>query len=185
MLRYPATVLAIGLLAALACDRSTSSVASGPICERGLVASWSPDSAVALCLPPGFGPATHARGGHARWERGNVDSPDRAWLSIDVGSADADGERWPPHLASRADCSADCASTDSVVQYRDAVATGVAAVEVGLVSGGYPGFRRQPLMVAGWKTPAGRRVWVNGLAATAPVLDTLRAALRSVQLRDR
>lgn len=176
--------LSVAALAA-ACQRSASAVAARPICVGGFIASWSADSALAPCLPPGFHLAAAGGAAHARWERGDLNSADRAWLSISIESTDVESERWSPYLASPPNCVADCASTDSVIQHSDSVATGVAAVEVGLVSGGYPGFSRQPMMVAGWKIPPARRVWVNALAAKAPVLDTLRRALRSVQFSER
>jgi hypothetical protein len=177
-----AMLIVLGIVSVgTSCRSRAPTVATRPRCERGEVASWSTDSAIAVCLPPGFHPVV-GESGHVRWERGDIRSRDRAWLSIDVDSSNDSSNPWPPALGNPSGCLADCGSADSVTRYRDTVATGVAVVEVGLVSGGFAGLRRQPMMVAGWELPRGRRVWVNGYAAESPTLDTLRRAVRSVQL---
>jgi hypothetical protein len=48
------------------------------------------------------------------------------------------------------------------------------------VSGGEPGFRRQPALTAGWTTSWGSRVRVFGIAVHGATLDTLRFALRTL-----
>jgi hypothetical protein len=172
------------LLAAANCGHSTASVGSRPQCDTGFVANWSPDSSVAICLPVSFGPALGATGSHVRWERGRLESVERAWLSISVDAADAADVPWPPHLASAGPCNyADCTTADSVEQHRDTLASGTLFVETGLMSGGFPGFRRQPALVAGLTLPRGR-VWVNGLATKAATLDTLHRALLTARFRE-
>jgi len=89
---------------------------------------------------------------------------------------------WPPHLASGASCFADCATADSVVIHRDTVAGVEVAAEVGLVTGGFPGFRRRPFLVTGWTVSNASRGFAQGWAMNPKTLDTLRAMLKSVRL---
>ena len=89
---------------------------------------------------------------------------------------------WPLHLASGSNCLADCASADSLVVHADTVAGVPAYVETGLVTGGEPGFRRDPVLVASWSPSEHIRVIVYGFAARPATLDTLRSMARSVSV---
>lgn len=53
------------------------------------------------------------------------------------------------------------------------------------MSGGAVGMLRHPALVAGWVAAGERRVYVSGFAERAPMLDTLRAALRTLWLAPR
>jgi len=153
-----------------------------PACPRSWHDGRTADLSMVLCIPPGFKRSAGTEG-VAWWARGRITSREHAWLRIDVEAPPFDADRWPPHLASGPECGADCATADSVVEHLDTLAGIAVHVETGLVSGGFPGFRRQPALAAGWIIPTGARVWVQGLAPHGATLDTLRTALRSLMLR--
>lgn len=191
MIFYRALCIVVAGLTSSACGRAaTLRVAARPTCRSTWRAAWGADSAVAVCLAPGFAAAPGSRdGAHQRWVRPlaagqpQVGLANGDWLSVSLDTAAAASEPWPPRLASGPTCSVDCATADSVAAHRDKLDGGAEAqVEAGLISGGMPGFRRQPALVAGWVTPGGTRVWVNGMAAHPGTLDTLRAMLRTVRV---
>jgi hypothetical protein len=164
--------------------RSSRAIAAEPSCVRETAPAWSPDSSFAICLPASFVSASGSeKDRHILWARGDVQSPSRAWLSISVDAEPKPDGAWPPHLVTTASCLADCTTADSVMEHRDTLSTGVVTVETGLVTGGYLGFRRQPVLVAGWVLPSGARVWATGFVTRAAALDTLREALRTLQFR--
>jgi hypothetical protein len=94
-------------------------------------------------------------------------------------------ERWPATLAPDRRCIADCGTVDSLAVHSDTIDGKVAHVETGRVSGGEPGFQRQPWIVASWELGNGSRVFVNGLAESGALLDTLRRAVNSVRIAER
>jgi hypothetical protein len=172
------------------CCRHQPTVASQPDCLPGWNADWGPDSAFALCLPPGFVRRTEHGAGKptAAWSRPNADGPARDLLRVEILQWPEDSAsfvRWPPRLASPPACfegGADCTTADSVSVYRDSVAGHEARTEVGLLSGGYSGMRREPWMVSGWRISPSRRGFAQGWARVGAVLDTLRMAVRSVRV---
>jgi hypothetical protein len=161
-----------------ACARSPQ-VASAPTCPPSWHAEWTGDSAIALCLP-----ATFKRRAADAWSRPDsgvaADLLSVVLLRWPEDSASLHG--WPPHLASPPACLADCATVDSLSVHSDQVADMEARTEVGLVSGGMPGFRRQPMLRVGWEQSARRRGVAQGWAANAATLDTLRLAVRTLRI---
>lgn len=153
-----------------------------PACPSGWYQAHTADMSMALCLPSSLVQRHQDSGEATIWERGEPISPKHVWLIIDVYADTTNDDPWPPHLASRASCLADCATADSVVQHVDTLAGSVVQVETGLVSGGEPGFRRQPALTAGWTTSWGSRVRVFGIAVHGATLDTLRFALRTLKV---
>jgi len=151
-----------------------------PACPSVWYQAHTAGRSMALCLPSSLVRRRHDFDEGAIWERSDFTSSEHVWLLIDVYADTTDDDSWPPHLASRASCLADCATADSVVQHVDMLVGSVVQVETGLVSGGEPGFRRQPALTAGWTTAWGSRVRVSGPAAHGATLDTLRIALRSL-----
>jgi len=180
MARYFALTFALVLLAGAACRRDAVTAAARPVCLPGLVANWSSDSSISICLPPGFDPESGSAGAAPHWARIGFEY---GQISISIDTTDVPNPQWPPHLTLPAICAAVCGSVDSVSRSRDTLATGVASIESGLWTGGSPAARREALFVAGWKLPTGARVWSYGSATTAPMRDTLRRALRTVQFR--
>jgi hypothetical protein len=174
-------LLAAGI--ASACGKPESQRAIDRKCALPFRPQYAADSALSVCLPSGFVVAPSHGGGAVRWERGDVQASDRAWLSITIDHSDAPVGAWPPHLASSPDCKVDCMTADSVVQHIDTSDVRRIVSETGLATGGLAGFQHQPLLFAGWILPAGGRVWVNGFATRGATLDTLRAALATVTLR--
>ena len=166
------------------CGRAPSLIAAAPHCPAAWRPAWSADSSIALCLPQGFRAAGDSSLHHQRWERRPANSPVRDFLVV-VAEPDSQSLLPPPALGSGADCRDDCATVDSVAVYRDTVGGAEAHIAVGLVSGGMPGFRRQPVIIAGWVTGRGVRVLSSGLATAPATLDTLRAMVRSVRAADR
>jgi hypothetical protein len=100
---------------------------------------------------------------------------------------EASGDRWPPTLRLLEPCDQlpDCVTADSVVAHHDTVAGQLVQVETALMSGGALGLERHPHLVAWWETADRRRVHVTGLANAPGTLDTLRAALGTLQLVER
>jgi hypothetical protein len=178
LLRTSALIVLL-LVGGTGCNRTTARRAVTPVCPAAWHAEWSGDSAIALCVPAGFARAASSKN---LWERGDIDSPDRAWLRVSVDTLRTPDDHWPPHLASPASCVADCTTADSVVEHADPLGGDTVRTETGLVSGVSPGLRRQPLLGGGGSFAWGGGVGVTGTATRGVTLDTLRAALRTVQL---
>lgn len=164
------------------CAKSGEQQTVNPTCISPFRRQYSADSGLSICLPPRFTAAPSHGVGAVRWERGDIQAGDRAWLSITVDRSDTPSARWPPQLASAADCKVDCMTVDSAVQHTDTAVARTIISETGLATGGIAGFQRQPLLFAGWILPGGGRVWANGFATRGAALDTLRAALATVMI---
>jgi len=163
-----------------ACSRDRP-VAATPDCPSSWRAAWSSDSTTSLCVPPDFVVA-----GASAWGRPGVGTSFVDFLSVELVSWPRDsmslGGQWPPHVASGANCLADCATADSMTVHVDTIAGKEGRTEVGLASGGMPGFRRKPVLEAGWIVGDSVRGFAQGWATQAATLDTLRAMLRTVRL---
>ncbi len=179
--RYQRTITVSAALFLIAACNRRPSVAVRPACPRGWTASWSGDSLISLCLPPGF---TRASAHPEMWMR--ADSPrlgDRIIVSRIKWPEDwHEQDPWPFHLASGSNCLADCATADSLVVHTDTVGHVAAHVETGLVTGGEPDFRGDPVLVASWSPTPHVRVIAYGFAARPGTLDTLRSIARTVSV---
>ena len=143
------------------------------------------DSALALCVPPGFARSSSGHG----WARGTADQINFLWLAASVlDSMDATRE-WgspptPPSMRAPIDSSMpDFVRADSVEIHEDTVDGHVVAVETGLLTGGAVGFHRAPAVRAVWRLPRGRWALLQGFATQPGQLDTLRAMMRTVHAR--
>jgi hypothetical protein len=173
----------LAVVAVLGACKIARTVAPAPQCISSWHPVWTADSSVALCIPPGF-----VLKAPDAWGRPRTNGTFSDFLTVELLLWPEDSatlSRWPPHLASGTNCLADCATADSVVIHRDTVAGTEVAVEVGLVTGGYPGFRRQPLLVVGWTVSNTRRAFAQGWAVNPTTLDTLRNMLKTVSLPHR
>ena len=169
---YLAVVALLG-----ACVSSTA--APPPHCISTWHPVWTADSSVALCIPPDFVSA-----GPNAWGRRKANGAFADLLSVQLLSWPQDSTTlsgWPPHLASGPNCLADCATADSVTVHRDTVAGVQVSTEVGLVSGGEPGFRRHPFLVRGWTLTNTSRGFAQGWTTNPATLDTLRDILKTVR----
>jgi len=165
-----------------ACSRTTF-VATPSNCPADWRGRWSADSAVSLCLPPGFAPS-NASGTWARHGGGRLG--DRIIVSTVKWPDDwHETDPWPFHLASASNCLADCATVDSLTVHEDTIGGAPAWIETGLVTGGFSGFRRHPVLVASWSPSAQLRVLVYGFATRSATLDTIRAVAGTITLRAR
>ena len=155
-------------------------VAVVPDCPSSWRAAWSSDSTTSLCIPPDFVVA-----GVSAWGRPGVGTSFLDFLSVELLSWPRDsmslGGQWPPHIASGANCLADCATADSLTVHVDTIAGREGRTEVGLAPGGEPGFRRKPVLEASWIVRDSVRGWAQGWTRSAATLDTLRAMLRTVR----
>ncbi len=177
------TLLRVALLGTLgtagACGHRPP-VASRPDCAADWTPAWEGDSTLALCVPPGF-----QRLKDYAWGRQAPGGWARDFVSVELLQWPEDSaslHSWPPHLASPPTCRADCGTVDSLSVHADQVAGSEARTEVGLVSGGMPGFRRQPMFRMGWVVGAGRRGFAQGWAENAATLDTMRMAVRTLTI---
>lgn len=179
----------IGLLASLvvAClardERRHADALSALMCGDGWDRLASADTTVVFCAPPGFRAERPDR-----WRRAAPDPLTGDWFSLAALTWPADSAfagRWPPRLASGPTCLADCATADSIVVFADSVARGVARGETGRVSGGMPGFRRQPMLVWGWEGGGSRRLHVTALASTPATLDSIRHGFQRMVVVER
>lgn len=177
------SLAALSFLIACAPDAHT---APHPDCPTTWHAEWSSDSALSLCIPPGFErkPDSYATFLRKRdfLTRDFLDlylEPRSAWESGEVG------DRWPPSLHSGPCTVPDCTTTDSLTVYADTVAGVVANVYAGLVTGGFAGLRRQPSLAAGWDMPGERRLGIFAFSELPATLDTIRIALRTIRLAPR
>lgn len=160
--------------------RSAPRVATLPECPPAWNAVRSADSTVALCLP-----STFVRRDPDGWGRPGPPAPAEDFLSVEHLRWPEDSEslhRWPPQLASAPGCWADCATADSVSVYMESIAGFSARTEVGLVSGGAPGFRRKPMFRSGWVLSPTRRGLAQGWAGAASTLDPMRIALSTMRV---
>jgi len=170
------------LLVLVACSRGHP-IAAAPECPSSWRAAWSADSAIALCVPADF-----VRAGSSAWGRPGVGTGFLDFLSVELLSWPGDSaslSQWPPHVASPTNCLADCATADSLTVHIDTIAGEEVRTEVGLASGGMPGFRRKPVLEAGWIINGSVRGFAQGWTRQAPALDTLRTILRTVRLFQR
>jgi hypothetical protein len=172
----------IAFIALVAACRTPPPVAATPQCISSWLPTWTADKSVALCIPSDFVSAYPDAWGRPQPNRGFSD-----FLSVKLLSWPQDSAfvSWPPHLASPADCFADCAIADSVVVHRDTIAGIEVSTEVGLISGGEPGFRKHPFLRVGWIVSTRSRAFAQGWATHPATLDTLRAMLRTVRIADR
>jgi len=143
----------------------------------------SPDSLVDLCTPPGFNRGSTALDGSYVWKRPAQTPGDSDWVAVAIVADSANHQSWPPPLASPPDCSTDCYTVDSTVVHTDTIGVTAARLETGLVSGGNEEARRAPRLVGGWITHQRTRILLVGAAQLATTLDTLRTALRTLQVR--
>jgi hypothetical protein len=167
------------LALSLACSHARP-VARAPDCAPSWRAVWATDSSVALCVPVDFVSA-----GNSAWGRAGVGTSFVDFLSVTLLSWPRDAERlpqWPPHIASGSNCLADCATSDSVVVHVDTVAGLAIQTETGLATGGFPGFRRKPVLEAGWILNDTLRGFAQGWSRHGATLDTLRAIMRSIRV---
>ena len=155
-------------------------VAAAPDCPSSWRAAWSSDSTTSLCVPPDFVVA-----GASAWGRPGVGTSFLDFLDVELVSWPRDsmslGGQWPPHVASGANC-ADCATVESLTVHIDTIAGKEVRTEVGLASGGIAGFRRKPVLEAGWIIGNSMRGFAQGWVRQAATLDTLRAMLRTVRV---
>lgn len=152
-----------------------------PDCTGGWEQTWGPDSAFSLCTPPGFKAMEPGVWSRPRPESAAVDFLAVALLQDAIAYDTPPG--WPPKLAPPRDCSVDCWVADSVTVHLDSIDGHQVRTEVGLLSGGAFGMRRDPHLVTGWRGPDGSGWYAQGWAAVPATLDTLRMALRSLRLR--
>ena len=181
--RYFVPFAFVGVVVA-GCRSTLSVVAAEPQCTAPSRAAWSVDSSIAICLPPGFRAAGDSATHHQRWERRSLGAPSADFLVVEA-EPDSEALLPAPVLGSRPGCSVDCTTVDSVAIYRDVPGVTAPHIELGLVSGGMPGLRRQPIIIAGWVTKPGGRVFIGGLAKSRAMLDTLHAMVRSVRVAER
>lgn len=166
-----------------------SLLAAGCVGRRGVACppSWTrdvaEDSTVRVCLPPSFQPRESRFVGAHVWERPGRAPGDSDWVAVVFATDSTEHPTWPPPLASAAGCQTDCYTVDSNVVHTDTIAGFTVRVETGLVTGGFEGATRAPRLVGGWIAPDRIRIMVVGAARVAATLDTLRAVLRTVEIR--
>jgi len=177
-----ALALAVGL-AASGCARSARQASSAPSCPAGWTAQASSDSLIGLCMPAGFDPGRTSIGGSYVWKRPASNPGDSDWVAVALVADSTRYAAWPPALESPGDCRADCYTVDSAMVHSDTMSRTPARLETGLVSGGNEAARRAPRLVGGWITPRRTRILVVGAAGLGATLDTLRTALRTLQVR--
>jgi hypothetical protein len=148
-------------------------------CPTSSQRAWTPDSTVSLCVPAGF----TARGPR-RFARARGDSLPEHWIAVSIDSASdhSADEPWPVTLASGPQCSADCTTVDALRVSTDTIAGAPAHTEVGLVSGGISGEVRLPAYVASAELRPGLRLIVHAYSPDTLLLDSLRAAVRTIEL---
>jgi hypothetical protein len=171
----PLTILSV--LAGVAAGCGSQQHAALPSCPPTWRADWVGDSTAALCIPPGF-----ERFDATSWHRGQ---PADDFFSVEFLQWPDDSaslHAWPPHLGSGPDCLGDCSRVDSLGVHVDSIAGMGARTEVGLVSGGLPGWQRMPMFRTGWILSADRRGFAQGWARGPLTIDTLRQAVRTLQL---
>lgn len=143
----------------------------------------APDSAVRLCTLPSFQPKASRLPRSYAWQRPAGGPGDSDWVAVALVKDSAGHEAWPPPLSSAAGCLTDCYTVDSSVVHTDTIAGTAVRIETGLVSGGNEGAHGAPRLVGGWETPGRTRVLLVGAARVAATLDTLRAMLRTLEVR--
>jgi hypothetical protein len=163
----------------VACSRGRL-VAPTPNCVSSWHPVWTSDSSIALCVPADF-----VRADFGGWGRPGVGTGFLDFLSVELLSWPRDSlslGQWPPHVASGANCLADCSTADSVTIHIDSLAGMEVRTEVGLVTGGEPGFHRKPVLEGGWIVKDSIRGFAHGWATHGATLDTLRSMLGTVRL---
>ena len=158
-------------------------VAARPECPTRWHPAWTSDSALSLCVPPGF---EQKRDAFATFLR-TRDYLTRDFLNLyleprSMWDVDEPRRRWPPSLPAHPCTLPDCAFTDSLTLHADTVAGVVGDVYVGLVTGGFAGVQRQPSLHAGWELPGERRLVIQAFSEVPATLDTIRIALRTIRL---
>jgi hypothetical protein len=181
MLRL-ATLLA-ALAAGTACKPAGPSDATAGKCDGNWQRQWNRDSTVSLCLPVEYVSNT-TDPYRAPWQRGSDDSPDRATLAIQLDTTPLAGRSFPPHLETPGPCEGKCPPPENLVRYSDTLPGRVIYLETGVLSGGHLLESTGPILTGGWLLPGRGRVWVGGRAKRVAALDTLRAAIRTVQIRE-
>jgi hypothetical protein len=176
---YLRRMLAPLALLAVACHAALEARHAGLSCSAPAVTRWLPDSAAALCLPPGF-----VARGPRRFARPRGDTLPEQWIAVMVQRDPAlrPGERWPLTLASSAQCIADCTSAEDVVTAHDRIAGVPAYIERGLLSGGIAGEHRVPALVASVDGRPGWTAVVQVRTADPLLRDSLAAALTTLHI---
>jgi hypothetical protein len=169
-------------LAFIACNKAPAERYTALNCQGSSVASWLPDSTVAVCLPPGF--VTRSP---RRFARPRGDTVPEHWIAVSLvqDSAVPEVERWPLTLSSGNQCFADCTTAERVITSHDTVAGVPAYIERGLVSGGISGERDIPALVASLDA---RPAWTAVVQARTPdslLRDSLFSALRTLRIYPR
>ena len=169
-------------LAIVACNKAPGERHAALSCQGSTVASWLPDSTVAVCLPARF-VARSPR----RFARSRGDTVPQHWISVSLkqDSVVPEGKRWPLTLSSGNQCIADCTTAESVITSHDTVAGVRAYIERGLISGGISGERRIPALIASLD---GRPAWTAVVQARTPdpfLRDSLFDALRTLRIYPR
>ncbi len=173
------------LLLVIACAPG-SRIAARPECAAGWRAEWSADSALSLCVPPGFERKPDSFATILRSQ--DLLPRDLLAVYLDPRSAWERGEvvdRWPPSLPTGPCNFPDCGTTDSLTVHVDTVAGVAGRVYVGLVTGGFAGLRRKPSLVAGRDLPGELRLGIHAFSERPATLDTLRISLRTIRLAPR
>jgi hypothetical protein len=161
-------------------------VAARPECPARWHAEWTLDSALSLCVPPGF---EQPRDSFPIFVRTH-DYITRDYLRLyleprSMWDEDEPRRRWPPSLPARPCTVSDCAFTDSLTLHADTVAGVAGDVYVGLVTGGFAGVQRKPNLHAGWELPGERRLVIQAFSEVPATLDTIRMALRTIRVAPR
>jgi len=183
MNRYIGALAALALV--LACTPDDRSAAR-PECAEQWHAEWALDSALSLCVPPGFEQRRDASSIFVRTH--DYITRDFLTLYLDPRSLwdeDVPGRRWPPSLPARPCTLPDCGFTDSLTLHVDTVAGVAGNVYVGLFTGGFAGVQRKPRLSAGWELPDERRLEARAFSEVPATLDTIRMALRTIRIAPR
>ena len=178
---FTGTLAVVAACCAVSCARTDSSENAADCPERWQ-REWTADSALALCVVPGF-----VQSEAHSWQRLDPAlGPDpQDFFSVEVVRWPDDSaslRHWPPRLGSDPECRADCITVDSSAAHSDRWAGVEAHTETGRISGGLAGLVRRPVFVSGWVIAGDRRGFAQGWATLPLTLDTLRQMLRTVRV---
>jgi hypothetical protein len=173
MKRSRAGLLVMGcVVVACTTDGGPAGAACPLAWQRRLIA----DSTATICVLPGF-LARNSR----RYARPRGDTLPETWFSVSAGATANWHDSWPIRLASGADCLADCATAEAVRPIVETIAGRGTVGERGLVSGGFSGLRRQPMLIMNVELRPQLRAVVYGVAHDSTTLDTLLMVARTVR----